>query len=350
MRTMSAQALDSKILALVVVVLIINTVMVGIVFSLTAFPSEEGSDIERKKEMAQDLVEYNQRLAEELDVLGHVSVREVLANFSFEISAASSTTELSKVIVTHARAVQETILREWDKKLRDEIISVLNQDQEIKGMEERLRFTLYISEGGEVEVNPAEALPHRVVKRISEVASPQVIQELIIDVEVEEGQAKIAAPYNPLDHIQSLTEELDSLRVSLHEAKVAAGFTELTGKGVVIEIYDAPEGYTDQEIIHDADVRDVVNELFASGAQGVAVGGERLIATSAIRCVGPVIEVNDRKIPTSPVVIEAVGDPDVLASGLEIIRLTLELNRGLQFKVQKVDELTLPAYSSSSSS
>ncbi|EEG76014.1 hypothetical protein DealDRAFT_3121 [Dethiobacter alkaliphilus AHT 1] len=46
----------------------------------------------------------------------------------------------------------------------------------------------------------------------------------------------------------------------------------------------------------------------------------------------------------NPVVIRAVGDPEVLASGLEIIRITLEVSRDLEIEIEKVDNLTLPAY------
>ena len=46
----------------------------------------------------------------------------------------------------------------------------------------------------------------------------------------------------------------------------------------------------------------------------------------------------------NPVVIQAIGDPDVLASGLDIIRITLQVSRELRFEIEKTDNLTLPAY------
>ena len=151
-------------------------------------------------------------------------------------------------------------------------------------------------------------------------------------------------PYNPLDYIQSLSDEIDSLRVSLHELRVAAGYAEMSGAGIVIRLYDAPNGYAASDIIHDSDVRDVVNELFAAGAKGVSVGGQRLIGTSPIRCVGPVIRVNQKEISANPVVIEATGDPEVLSSGLEIIRLSLEIHRNFRVEIQEKDNLVLPPY------
>jgi len=43
-----------------------------------------------------------------------------------------------------------------------------------------------------------------------------------------------------------------------------------------------------------------------------------------------------------------VGDPDLLVSGLDIIRSTMELKRGLRFEITRSDSLQLPAYARSS--
>ena len=132
----------------------------------------------------------------------------------------------------------------------------------------------------------------------------------------------------------------------MHELRVAAGLAEMSGPGVVIKLYDAQDGYSAGDLIHDTDVRDVVNELFAAGAKGVAVGGQRLIATSPLRCVGPVIRVNQKEIPANPVVIEAVGDADVLTSGLDIIRFSLEFHRNFRVEIEKKENVKLPQFRS----
>lgn len=169
-------------------------------------------------------------------------------------------------------------------------------------------------------------------------------QEQVFRIELEEGRSRMLVPYNPLDYIQALTEEIDALRVSLHEVKVDSGMAEMSGPGVVIKFYDAHNGFEASDIIHDSDVRDMVNELFAAGAKGVAVGGQRLIATSPIRCVGPVIRVNQKEISANPVIIEAVGDPEVLSSGLDIIRFSLEFHRNFRIEIEEKDNIVLPPY------
>ena len=94
-------------------------------------------------------------------------------------------------------------------------------------------------------------------------------------------------------------------------------------------------------------VRDILNELNAAGSLGIAVGGERVTAQTAIRCAGPVILVNQRPIAVNPVVIEAVGDANVLASSMSLVRATLLATKGVKLEVDKLDNLTLPAYAPS---
>ena len=75
---------------------------------------------------------------------------------------------------------------------------------------------------------------------------------------------------------------------------------------------DAPPDTTGQvspeNRVQDIDVQIVVNGLFASGAEAIAVNGQRLTALSAIRNVSIAILVDDVPL-SSPYRIEAIGDP-----------------------------------------
>jgi uncharacterized protein YlxW (UPF0749 family) len=99
--------------------------------------------------------------------------------------------------------------------------------------------------------------------------------------------------------------------------------------------------------VRDADLQDVVNGLWAAGAEAVAVDGQRLTALSAIRSAGESVLVDLRPL-SPPYVVEAVGD----ASRLEVRfvdgpsgrRLTtLASLYGIRFEVSRADELDLPA-------
>ena len=209
---------------------------------------------------------------------------------------------------------------------------------------EKIEFTLRVSPNEGVITEPAVLHEDTLAKILELYSEGGMSQEQVFRIEMEKGRCRMLSPLNPLDYIKTLSEELDSLRVNLHEVRVAAGLSEMAGPGVIVKLYDAPNGYATSDIIHDSNVRDVVNELFSAGAKGVVVGGQRLIATSPIRCVGPVIRVNQKEIPANPVVIEAVGDPEVLASGLDLIRFSLEFHRDFRFEIEKKDNIVLPPY------
>ena len=111
----------------------------------------------------------------------------------------------------------------------------------------------------------------------------------------------------------------------------------------MLRLYDAEMGTGAEQIVHDFDIRDIVNELFAAGAAGIAVNDQRLVATSSIRCAGPIILVNHKPIAVNPVTISAIGDPEVLASSLDLIQAEYQLS-GIRFEVEELDKITLPAY------
>jgi uncharacterized protein YlxW (UPF0749 family) len=112
------------------------------------------------------------------------------------------------------------------------------------------------------------------------------------------------------------------LKDTLDELQVKSGLTPVYGQGIEVILSDSKQKQNDaflaqNYLIHDFDVLRIVNELFASGAEAISVNGHRLIGGYSIRCVGPVIHVNNSPIG-SPVIIEAIGDPTTLRSAMEM--------------------------------
>src|SRR5206468_3747517 len=64
-------------------------------------------------------------------------------------------------------------------------------------------------------------------------------------------------------------------------------------------------------ILTDRDVRSVVNQLWANGAEAISVNGIRLTPTSAIRFAGQAVLVDFQPI-TSPYTVRAIGNADGL--------------------------------------
>lgn len=139
----------------------------------------------------------------------------------------------------------------------------------------------------------------------------------------------------------------------LEEARLAVGLTPLRGPGVVIEIADSqrvvPEGENAANyIVLVDDLRDIVAALWASGAEAIAINGERLVATSSIYGVGASVLVNTAFL-SPPFRIEAIGSEGLLdrfaqnAAFQGRVAQRIEVF-GLEFASQSADDLVLAAF------
>ncbi|GHE03905.1 membrane protein [Streptomyces alanosinicus] len=140
----------------------------------------------------------------------------------------------------------------------------------------------------------------------------------------------------------------------------STGTQQLTGHGITVTLNDAPPNATaklpgypepqpDYLVIHQQDLQAVVNALWQGGAQGIKVMDQRLISTSAVRCVGNTLILQGR-VYSPPYKITAVGDPDklqqALAASKAIQTYMVYVNvYGLGWKVTDDGTVTLPGYS-----
>jgi uncharacterized protein YlxW (UPF0749 family) len=140
----------------------------------------------------------------------------------------------------------------------------------------------------------------------------------------------------------------------------AVGLHPLTGTGVTVTLNDAPSGATakipgvpqpqpDDLVVHQQDLQAVVNALWRGGATGIQVQDQRLIATSAVRCVGNQLILQGR-VYSPPYVIKAVGNQKALAAsvtGDSYLQNYLQYVAayGLGWKYEQSATMTLPAYS-----
>ena len=135
----------------------------------------------------------------------------------------------------------------------------------------------------------------------------------------------------------------------LENAEKLAGLVSLTGPGVTVTLSDAKNGppsvSAESLIIHDSDIRTVVNELLASGAEAISINGERIVSTSAIRCVGPTVIINNTRL-SSPFVVTAIGDAKTLEAGLIIKGGVVDALTpwGINVTIAKFEKLEVPAF------
>ena len=156
-----------------------------------------------------------------------------------------------------------------------------------------------------------------------------------------------------------LAKELDEYRAGrisgaaqkeMDELKARAGETELEGKGIIFTLDDSKQAAKAGEnknlyIIHDEDLLRVVNELRSAGAEAISLNGQRLIGSSEIRCVGPTVLVNERRL-AAPFVISAIGNPQTLESSLKLRGGVIENFKfwGIKADVVQSDQVRVPAF------
>lgn len=187
---------------------------------------------------------------------------------------------------------------------------------------------------------------------------------------IEEREARVAdaeAVLAPLeDEIAALTEQLaadtpvltEQQRAELY--RDAAGFSALHGPGITVTLNDAlrsdgvrpPGAEPDDLLVHQQDLQAVVNALWAGGAEAMSIMGERIISTSAVLCVGPVLLLHGRPY-SPPYQITAIGDPDALRAaladspGVQLYREAVDAY-GLGYRETAEEDVTVPAFDGTS--
>lgn len=143
------------------------------------------------------------------------------------------------------------------------------------------------------------------------------------------------------EQYESLIQEAEDLRLLL-------GVLPSTGEGVKVQLedaeYDPASVNPNDYIVHESHVFQVLNELKISGAEAIAINGQRLQANSYIKCNGPVITVDGKQFP-APFVIEAIGDPGVLVPSLQLTGGVLDqlLNDNIVVTIEEKSKLQMPA-------
>jgi len=143
---------------------------------------------------------------------------------------------------------------------------------------------------------------------------------------------------------QKSTAGLDALsqvEASLDRLRMSQGIVPLLGSGVTVTITgDAP-------ILH-LDLVDLINELWATGAEAVAINDHRIISTSAF---GDKVGENIIYLTANgerlyfPIVVKAIGNPATLQTGLSFPGGIADnfSTYGVNLKIQQHSELLVPA-------
>jgi uncharacterized protein YlxW (UPF0749 family) len=140
------------------------------------------------------------------------------------------------------------------------------------------------------------------------------------DARVRRIRAEIRRLESEVATVGNLGAEVGALRADASELARVAGTAPVEGSGLVVTLDDSPArrsptGDPNDLIVHERDIQTVVNALWAAGAEAVGINGERLTATSAVRCAGNTLLLHGT-VHSPPYRIGAIGDADAMATAL----------------------------------
>ncbi|EIT84998.1 hypothetical protein A374_11890 [Fictibacillus macauensis ZFHKF-1] len=177
---------------------------------------------------------------------------------------------------------------------------------------------------------------------------------------------------NDLLHVQrinhSLTDRLQHVRVQaqaeenklVHEKKQShyvveelnrlrkvVGGVKVKGEGLEVSLKDTtfiPQSSDpNQYIVHEQHIRAVIYELLVSGAEAVAVNGQRITSHSYVTCIGPVVSIDGHQFP-APFIVSAIGNKNTLEKALRLSLLPQLEEDGIKVQLFGRDDITMDAH------
>jgi uncharacterized protein YlxW (UPF0749 family) len=168
-----------------------------------------------------------------------------------------------------------------------------------------LAITHGVSGGGEIRRSDSPRLVDR-VREAQQSVNRLSAQRDALAAQVDAARAGPAAN----------DSQVAALLAKAAPLAVDAGLTPMRGPGLVVRLTDAQrdangrfprDASPDDLVVHEQDIQAVLNAVWSGGAEAVQVQDQRLIATSAVRCVGNTLLLNG-KTYSPPYTVTAIGD------------------------------------------
>ncbi len=143
-------------------------------------------------------------------------------------------------------------------------------------------------------------------------------------------------------------EEISSKLVEdLKELRMVVGNVKVKGEGVEVTLQDSsyiPEGENPNDyIVHEEHIRSVIDELHVSGAEAIAINGQRISHDTYIACIGPVVSVDGNQYP-APFVITAIGNSTTLEKSLNLYIVDKIVNDGVEVRVEQESAIEMEPF------
>ena len=196
----------------------------------------------------------------------------------------------------------------------------------------------------------------------NQVARYQALVRSVQDLEATnvDSRRRIAALRAQINALESTAAQrsaaTQALQNQVADLRAHAGLTAMHGPGVEADLKNgvpAPsQGGHAGYLVNFQDVQDVVNLLFAQGAEGIAVDGRRITPLSAFSGSEGQVVIDQGPPLSSPIKVVAVGDRNRMVSALndrsalpDIRAREVQFQLGLTFTGSP--DVALPAYDSS---
>lgn len=173
-----------------------------------------------------------------------------------------------------------------------------------------LQVKLFKVGGKHIQIADIQKLKNELVKEKAEL---EQIEELIFEYE------------EIIDNLSKSTDNPENVEEILKNRKddfnLTSGFTDVRGEGVIIIITDSDRALLKNEnpnnlIVHDVDIRNIIDDLRLAGAEAMSINGQRIIFNvTKIFCNGPTIKIND-EVFAQPFIIKAIGNRNHLESAI----------------------------------
>jgi len=196
----------------------------------------------------------------------------------------------------------------------------------------------------------------------NQVARYQALVRSVQELEATNADSRrqIASLRGQIDTLESQaaaqSAATQALRSEVANLRAHAGLSALHGPGVAVNLRNgvagAEAGSQTGYLINFEDVQDVVNLLFAQGAEGIAVNGRRITPLSAFSGSAGEVVIDQGPPLSSPITVVAVGDRNRMQAALDDPSAIPGIRaRQVQFQIHLTFEgspdLSLPAYDSS---
>ncbi|MFC0265647.1 DUF881 domain-containing protein [Alloscardovia macacae] len=141
---------------------------------------------------------------------------------------------------------------------------------------------------------------------------------------IDELQKDIDDKTQKIDTLQKVVADTSTNDPSTSADDASGKLPALEGPGVTVTLSDSQKweqavktqnANPNDYVVHQQDIEAVVNAMWAGGAEAITIQDQRLLPTSAIKCIGNVLLLNGKQY-APPYRISAIGDIDSLTSSI----------------------------------